>query len=101
MTLDVGLNLPLAGLVCLSGYLHTVSEEATNRSFPPVLIVHGRQDSIVPLSAAVKARDTLSSLGVAVQYQEFDMGHEVTPAVLNVMRSFVLQVMSSTSPKVL
>ncbi|MCL1473075.1 alpha/beta hydrolase [Argonema antarcticum] len=100
MTLDVGLNLPLAGLVCLSGYLHPVSEAATNRSFPPVLIVHGRQDSIVPLNAAMNARDTLSSLGVAVQYQEFDMGHQVTPAVLNVMRSFVLQVMSSASPKV-
>ncbi|MFB2921878.1 alpha/beta hydrolase [Aerosakkonema funiforme] len=99
MTLDVGLNLPLAGLVCLSGYLHPITQEATNRNFPPVLILHGRQDSIVPVTAALKARDILSNLGVAVQYQEFDMGHQVTPAVLNLMRSFVMQVMSSTSSK--
>ncbi|HEY9850562.1 MAG TPA: alpha/beta hydrolase [Leptolyngbyaceae cyanobacterium] len=98
MTLDVGLKLPLAGLVSLSGYLHPVSPEAKSDKFPPVLIVHGRQDSIVPISAAVKARDTLSSLGVALEYQEFDMGHEVTPAVLSLMQSFVLQVISSASP---
>lgn len=99
MTLDVGLELPLAGIVCLSGYLHTISGEKKDNSFPPVLIVHGRQDTVVPLSAAVKARDTLSSMGVAVQYQEFNMGHEVTPAVLTLMRSFVLQVISSASSK--
>lgn len=98
MTLDVGLKLPLAGLVCLSGYLHPISPEVKNDQFPPVLIVHGRQDSIVPVSAAVKTRDTLSNLGVALQYQEFDMGHEVTPAVLSLMQSFVLQVIPSASP---
>ena len=97
MTLDAGLGLPLAGLVSLSGYLHPVSESALKDSFPPVLIVHGRQDTIVPLSSAQKARDTLSNLGVQVQYQEFDMGHEVQPAVLNLMRSFILNVTASVS----
>lgn len=99
MTLDVGLELPLAGLVCLSGYLHPLSLENKDNSFPPVLIVHGKQDSVVPLTAAVKARDTLSGMGVKVQYHEFNMGHEVIPAVLGLMRSFVLDVMSSANLK--
>lgn len=99
MTLDVGLNLPLAGLVCLSGYLHPVTQEKKASAFPPTLIVHGIRDSVVPVIAAENARDILTSLGVAVQYQEFNMGHEVIPAVLNLMRSFVLQVMSLESPK--
>ena len=90
MTLDVGLTLPLAGLVCLSGYLHSHSQPTARKSFPPVLIVHGRQDQIVPLSSAQRARDSLKALGVAVTYQEFDMGHIVIPAVLTVMRSFVI-----------
>ena len=42
MTLDVGLSLPLSGLVALSGYLHPVSEPAGGR-FPPVLLLHGSQ----------------------------------------------------------
>lgn len=101
MTLDVGLELPLAGLVCLSGYLHPISLENKHNSFPPVLIVHGRQDSVVPLTAAVKTRDTLSAMGVKVQYHEFNMGHEVIPAVLGLMRSFVLDVISSANLKAL
>jgi len=96
MTLDVGLKLPLAGLVSLSGYLHPITEDIKPADrFPPVLIVHGTQDMVVPITSAEKARDILTSLGVAVQYQELPMGHEVTPNVLSLMRSFVLQVMSA------
>lgn len=94
MTLDVGLKFPLAGLVSLSGYLHSDAAQTKLDSFPPVLIVHGFQDMVVPLNAARKARTTLTNLGVAVEYQEFNMGHEVTLEVLSLMRSFVLQVIS-------
>jgi phospholipase/carboxylesterase len=89
MTLDIGLNLPLAGLICMSGYLHPITPPPQEHQYPPVLVVHGRQDSIVPLSAAHKTRDTLSSLGVQVEYQEFEMGHEVRPEVLTVIQNFV------------
>jgi len=91
MTLDVGLTLPLAGLISLSGYLHA-KPPTTSTKFPPVLIVHGRQDQVVTLSAAQRARDSLNSLGIAVKYQEFDMGHEIKPEVLTLMRSFILDV---------
>lgn len=98
MTLDVGLGLPLAGLVALSGYLHPVSYPE-NSKFPPVLIVHGKQDSVVPLKAAVNARDNLTGLGIAVEYHEFDMAHEIRPEVLPVIRNFVLGAVSQTSQK--
>ncbi len=95
MTLDVGLTLPLAGLVCLSGFLHSKPEPTAGKSLPPVLIVHGRQDQMVPLSSAQNARDSLTALGVAVKYQEFDMGHIVIPEVLAVMRSFVVDTINA------
>ena len=94
MTLDVGLNFSLAGLCSLSGYLHS-KPQATSSTFPPVLIVHGRQDPVVPLKAAQKARDELTALGVAVEYQEFDMGHEIQPSVLALMHQFILSRSSS------
>lgn len=90
MTLDVGLNLPLAGLVAMSGYLHPDAAIANTNGFPPTLITHGTQDEVVPLSAAVKARNTLESLGVRVEYQEFNMGHEISPQMLEVLRNFVV-----------
>lgn len=90
MTLDVGFTLPLAGLVSLSGYLHSKPKPSAGESFPPVLIIHGRQDRVVPLGEAQRARDSLRAVGVPVRYQEFDMGHEIQPAVLAVMRNFVV-----------
>jgi phospholipase/carboxylesterase len=88
MTLDIGLDLPVAGLIVLSGYLHPDRAKPAQAA-PPVLIVHGRQDDVVPIGAARKSQETLTQWGVDVQYQEFDMGHSIVPEVLDVVRNFV------------
>lgn len=87
MTLDIGTSLPLMGLCSLSGYLHGIPEAQS--PLPPVLLVHGRQDGVVPLRLAQKARDELEQLGATVEYHEFEMGHEVTPVVLGLMQQFI------------
>lgn len=97
MTLDVGVTLPFAGLVSLSGYLHSEPEPAG--VVPPVLIAHGRQDTVVPLRAAHQARDVLTALGVPVQYREFNTGHQILPAEILLMRSFVVEAMSKPGEK--
>ncbi|MBD2386504.1 alpha/beta hydrolase [Cylindrospermum sp. FACHB-282] len=94
MTLDVGLSLPLAGLVVMSGYLHPGVGATTNSNFPPTLIMHGRQDEVVPVQAAWKTRETVESLGVALEYHEFDMGHEISPQMLGVLRNFVVNAIA-------
>lgn len=93
MTLDVGLRLPLAGLVSMSGYLHSEPEPVGDR-FPPTLVMHGRQDPVVPLRAAHQVRDLFEALGVPLQYREWDMGHEIRPEQIDVMQTFVTEVMS-------
>ena len=92
MTLDVGHNLPFAALCSLSGYLHFQPQPLENSDFPPVLIVHGTQDPVVPLEAAQKARDELTKIGVSVQYQEFNMGHEIQPPALKVLQQFITDI---------
>lgn len=88
MTLDIGSTLPLAGLCSLSGYLHS-EPQAQAHDLPPTLIVHGRQDSIVPIQAAKKARDQFTALGATVEYHEFDMGHEIPIVVISLMQKFI------------
>ncbi len=89
MTLDVGLRLSLLCLCSLSGYLHAQPQQ--EREFtPPILIVHGRQDLVVPLRAAQKAEQELSKLGLKVHYQEYDMGHEIIPQEVDLLRNFIL-----------
>jgi phospholipase/carboxylesterase len=88
MTLDVGVRLPLAGLMILSGYLHAPLQPQQS-SLPSALMIHGKQDSVVPLQAAHYARESLKTLGVTPHYQEYDMGHEIQPVVLQQLQRFV------------
>jgi phospholipase/carboxylesterase len=90
MTLDVGLHLPLKALIVLSGYLHAPIAPRPLAA-PPVLMVHGRQDTVVPLAAAVQAREQLTAMGVAVEYEVLDMGHEIQLSVLKLMKSFIAE----------
>jgi phospholipase/carboxylesterase len=92
MTLDVGLSLPLAGLMILSGYQHGALNPGSK--IPPILIVHGRQDQVVPLAAAHRSKANLERLNVSIDYQEFDMGHEISPLVLNEVYEFVQKVLA-------
>ncbi|MEL6580186.1 MAG: dienelactone hydrolase family protein [Cyanobacteria bacterium J06621_12] len=98
MTLDVGLTLPLAAICSFSGYLHYEPQVQEDTSYPPTMIIHGRQDSVVPLAAAEKARDELTKIGVSVEYQEFDMAHDVKDEALAFFKQFVLdQVINKAS----
>lgn len=93
MTFDVGSKLPLAGLVVMSGYLHPEAIQQDNSHIPPTLILHGTRDEVVPIQAALNARTTLESLGVPVQYHEFETGHEINLEMLDLTRNFILNAL--------
>jgi phospholipase/carboxylesterase len=86
MTLDIGLQLPLAGMMVLSGYCHAPLTKAV--SDRPILIIHGRQDPVVPLEKAQTTQSELTALGMTVTYHEFDMGHELSLPAMEVAGRF-------------
>jgi len=93
MTLDVGLGFPLAGLISLSGYLHIAEEELQDfvgEALPSILIAHGTQDPVVPIGAARSARQLLEGLGATVEYEEYEMLHEIRPETCDRIRKFIL-----------
>jgi len=94
MTLDVGLGFPLAGLISLSGYLHIAEEElqeVANATFPPIFIAHGTEDTVVPIGAARNARQLFEALGATVEYEEYEMSHEIRPETCDRIRKFILE----------
>jgi phospholipase/carboxylesterase len=94
MTLDVGLVFPLAGLIALSGYLHITEEELqelVDGSFPPILIAHGTQDTVVPISVARNTKEVFERLGVNVEYEEYEMSHEIRPETCDRIQQFILE----------
>jgi phospholipase/carboxylesterase len=83
MTLQTGLRYsqPLAGLMCLSGYLplaDTIAEErhSANQNVP-IFMAHGRGDGVVLINRAEASRDHLKSLGYAIEWHEYMMQHSV------------------------
>jgi phospholipase/carboxylesterase len=83
MALQTGLRYPerLAGILALSAYLplpDTVANEAhaANRDVP-IVMSHGIQDPVIPLSWAKRSRDHLVALGYAVDWREYPMPHSV------------------------
>lgn len=48
----------------------------------PVLMSHGKRDPILSFAASQGLRDRLKGAGAAVDWVEFDGGHEIPPAVL-------------------
>jgi phospholipase/carboxylesterase len=83
MALQTGLRHPepLAGLLCLSGYLplrDTVrTERAPANQKTPIFMAHGLADNVVALDRAEKSRDLLATLGYQVQWQSYSMGHSL------------------------
>ena len=101
MTLDLGLTLPptlpLGGLLVLSGYLHPQLQALPLEAatLPPIQVIHGQRDTVVPIAAARQIQSVILRKGGQVQYQEFDMGHEITPAALAIARNFLTQSLPS------
>lgn len=83
MTLQTGLRHPepLAGMLCLSGYLPlalNVQAERTEESMStPIFMAHGRQDPVVPFIRAEQSRDALKQLGYNVEWHEYMMQHSL------------------------
>lgn len=102
MTLNLACRLPFAALMVMSGYLHApLPERPEDLEFPlpPILMGHGRYDPAVPLDLAQKARDQLLRLNAPLQYHEFDMGHEISLELLNLMQTFMGEVVTQIQEK--
>lgn len=76
----------LAGILALSTYLPFLSSAKEEHSKvnldSPILAMHGRSDSVVPLSAGKLSADGLSALGYPLEWREYEMEHTVIPEQL-------------------
>lgn len=87
----------LAGIAGLSGYLPLAAATAAERSdanaVTPIFMGHGQQDDIVDIERGRASRDQLQSLGYAVQWHEYPMGHSVSAAEVADLHRWLLQVL--------
>jgi phospholipase/carboxylesterase len=72
---------PLAGILALSTFLaptgDLMSDKAKPNSKIPILLCHGQQDMVLPMSMGKSAHESLIGAGYTVEWREYPMGHEV------------------------
>jgi phospholipase/carboxylesterase len=71
-----------AGILALSGFIPTVEgwqPALDDRQAMRVLIAHGRNDAVIPVTLARQARERLEQAGFAVDYRESAAAHHVDP----------------------
>jgi phospholipase/carboxylesterase len=98
MALHVGLRRPrpLAGILGYAGALTGAAALAGEiRSKPPVLLVHGSADQIVPVAALHAAEQALRRLGLEVRtHVSRGLGHSVNADGLRLGAEFLAEVLA-------
>lgn len=98
MGLHVGLRRldPLAGIVGISGMLVAPEQlEAEIKSRPPVLLIHGTDDDVVPFRSMDLASTALTAAGVMVEkHVSSGVGHSVGQDGLAAATAFAIRVLS-------
>ncbi|HEX3525660.1 MAG TPA: alpha/beta hydrolase-fold protein [Thermoanaerobaculia bacterium] len=91
MAYELALRDPkrFAGLAALSSWfpeplVESLPKLPEHEGFP-VLVMHGTQDTMLPVEQARASREALRPFGVSITYREFDMAHEIRPDALRVL----------------
>jgi phospholipase/carboxylesterase len=86
---------PLAGILALSTYLPLADSLATEAAAAncavPIMMAHGTQDPVVPLSLAMQSREFLQQQGYRVAWHSYPMQHAVCPEEVRDIRDWLVQ----------
>ena len=102
MSLYVGLRRipPPAAIVGYSGLLAGAETVPSTPHLPPVLLVHGDADQVVPPQALFMAANSLASLGVPVQWHmSKGLAHGIDPVGLALAGRFLADAFSGRVPR--
>jgi phospholipase/carboxylesterase len=94
MALHVGLRRAAApaGIVAYSGLLAGPDHLAETKARPPVLLVHGEADDLIPIDALHMAREALAGAGIPVEWHvRPGLGHGIDPEAQWMAGHFIAQ----------
>lgn len=86
----------VAGILAFSGFVPTVEgwEPAlADRAAMPVFVSHGRNDPVIGIEFAERARELLEAGGLDLTYRESELGHQIDPAHLRDAGAWLAEVL--------
>jgi len=95
MALHVGLRRASpAGIVAYSGLLAGPEQLGQTTARPPVLLIHGAADEVIPVDALHMAREALAEAGVPLEWHvRPGLGHGIDPEAQWMAGHFIAQVL--------
>jgi predicted esterase len=93
------LDFPLAGIVCLSGYMLRPHEFIVSQKNVPLFIGHGTADDVVQFAMAKFTLEQLKEKGVTnIEFHKYPgMGHSILPEGIQDLYTFLLNVIPAIS----
>jgi phospholipase/carboxylesterase len=86
----------VAGILAFSGFVPTVEgwePELGDRTETRAFVSHGRNDPVIGIEFAERARELLTEGGLDVTYRESDLGHQIDPAHLREASAWLGEVL--------
>jgi phospholipase/carboxylesterase len=89
----------VAGVLAFSGFVPIVEDwhpRFDDRQDTRAFVAHGRNDPIMEIGFARRARALLEEGGLEVEYHESDIGHQIDPAHLSAASSWLAETIVTT-----
>ena len=97
--MGLGADRPaVAGILAFSGFVPTVEgwqPSLADRTGTRAFVSHGRNDPVIGIEFAERARDLLSGGGLDLTYRESDLGHQIDPAHLREASAWLCELLPS------
>ena len=91
---------PVAGALAFSGFVPTVDDwrpRFEDRQGTRAFIAHGRNDPVIGIEFARRARELLEGGDLEVEYRESEVGHQIDPAQLSAAAEWLVGALPSVA----
>jgi phospholipase/carboxylesterase len=88
---------PVAGILAFSGFVPTVEgwePSLADRTATRAFVSHGRNDPVISVEFARRARELLGAGGLDLVYRESELGHQIDPAHLDEASGWLGEVLA-------
>jgi phospholipase/carboxylesterase len=86
----------VAGVLAFSGFVPTVEgwkPSLSDRTATRAFVSHGRNDPVIEIGFAERARELLEDGGLEVTYRESELGHQIDPSHLREAATWLQEVL--------
>ena len=106
LAIDFALRLQfsIGGIVAIAGFIkfkeRFLSEASNESDDTPILLMHGKQDDIIPIKAGETAYNILLEKGNPIHFERYNAKHKIPLKKMNLINKFINQPIDVVYPEI-